>query len=157
ESPSPPVAGCRPASARPRPVLTEQVTPSPSPPSADSVTLAASGSSVYELFSGAWRSRRALLSIVNLQSVHARRRPVSLTLDAVHAAASLRSTDVLTPSAARLGSSPADRFAAATWCRSSPRWPRRPRRRRGAGRVRPAVPTRRLRRGTSAPAYRPVR
>ena len=43
--PSPPVAGCSPASASARPVCTEHETPSPSEPSALNVTSAASGSS----------------------------------------------------------------------------------------------------------------
>jgi hypothetical protein len=42
--PSPPVAGCRPASASARPVCTEQETPSPSCPDAVNVTSAEPGS-----------------------------------------------------------------------------------------------------------------
>ena len=42
--PSPPEAGCRPASAMARPVSTEQETPSPSVPLALRVTRASSGS-----------------------------------------------------------------------------------------------------------------
>ncbi len=62
--PSPPVAGCRPASAIARPVSTEQVTPSPSLPDALSVISAWSGSVLYDSFSGAWSALSASRSMV---------------------------------------------------------------------------------------------
>src|SRR3954470_5580129 len=55
--PSPPLAGCRPATARARPVSTEQLMPSAREPSARSVMTAAFGSSRYRSLIGACTAR----------------------------------------------------------------------------------------------------